>query len=91
MAKLFIIVNQDSFFLSHRKPVAEAALAPGFDVTIVAQDTGRSADIRALGLGFVDLPIATAGVNPVKEASTFWLLYRLFRQEKPDLVHNVGL
>ena len=91
MAKLFIIVNQDSFFLSHRKPVAQAALAQGYDVTIVAQDTGRSADIRALGLGFVDLPIDKAGVNPVKEASTFWFLYRLFRQEKPDIVHNVGL
>ena len=91
MAKLFIIVNQDSFFLSHRKPVAEAALAQGYDVTIVAQDTGRSADIRALGLGFVDLPIDKAGVNPVKEASTFWFLFRLFRQEKPDIVHNVGL
>lgn len=91
MAKLFIIVNQDSFFLSHRKPVAEAALAQGYDVTIVAQDTGRSADIRALGLGFIDLPIDKAGVNPVKEASTFWFLYRLFRREKPDIVHNVGL
>ncbi|MBO5862491.1 MAG: glycosyltransferase family 4 protein [Bacteroidales bacterium] len=91
MAKLFIIVNQDSFFLSHRKPVAQAALSQGYDVTIVAQDTGRSADIRALGLGFVDLPIDKAGVNPVKEASTFWFLYRLFRQEKPDIVHNVGL
>lgn len=91
MAKLFIIVNQDSFFLSHRKPVAQEALSQGYDVTIVAQDTGRSADIRALGLGFVDLPIDKAGVNPVKEASTFWFLYRLFRQEKPDIVHNVGL
>ena len=91
MAKLFIIVNQDSFFLSHRKPVAEAALAQGYDVTIVAQDTGRSAEIRSLGLGFIDLPIDKAGVNPVKEASTFWFLYRLFRREKPDIVHNVGL
>lgn len=91
MAKLFIIVNQDSFFLSHRKPVAEEALAQGYDVTIVAQDTGRSADIKALGLGFIDLPIDKAGVNPLKEASTFWFLYRLFLREKPDIVHNVGL
>lgn len=91
MAKLFIIVNQDSFFLSHRKPVAEAALAQGYDVTIVAQDTGRSADIRAMGLGFIDLPMDKAGVNPLKEASTFWFLYRLFCREKPDIVHNVGL
>ena len=91
MAKLFLIVNQDSFFLSHRKPVAEEALAQGYDVTIVAQDTGRSADIKALGLGFIDLPIDKAGVNPLKEASTFWFLYRLFLREKPDIVHNVGL
>ena len=91
MNRLFIIVNQDSFFLSHRKAVGVAALEQGYDVTVVAQDTGRSAEIRALGLGFVDLPIDKAGVNPVKEASTFRFLYALFRREKPDIVHNVGL
>lgn len=39
--RLFIIVNEDRFFLSHRKDIAISAIAAGYDVTIVAKDTGR--------------------------------------------------
>lgn len=91
MAKLFILVNQDSFFLSHRKPVAAAALAQGYDVTVVAQDTGRSDEIRAMGVRFVDLPIDKAGTSLFKDITTLKFLIGLFRRERPDIVHNVGL
>ena len=39
MASLFIVVNEDRFLLSHRKEIVVAALAKGYDVTIVAKDT----------------------------------------------------
>ena len=45
MKKLFIIVNVDWFFLSHRLPVALAAQKAGWDVTIVTADTGNPADV----------------------------------------------
>ena len=40
--KLFIVVNVDWFFLSHRLPVALAAQKAGWDVTIVTADPGKS-------------------------------------------------
>ena len=89
--KLFIIVNQDFFFLSHRLPIGGAAKDAGYDVTIVSEDTGVSDKIREAGLNTINLPINKAGTNIKDEIKTFFFLYKLFRREKPDIVHLVGL
>ncbi len=89
--KLFIVVNQDWFFLSHRLPVGVAAKEARYDVIIVSQNTGVSDRIREAGLKTVDLPINKAGTNIKDEIKTFLFLYKLFRREKPDIVHLVGL
>ena len=89
--KLYIVVNHDWFFLSHRQAIAVAAKEAGWDVTIVTCNTGRFDDIKALGLKAIDLPIDATGMNPVEEMKTFWFLMKLYRREKPDVVHHVGL
>lgn len=89
--KIFIVVNQDRFFLSHRLPIGLAAKEAGYDVSIVCEDTGESHRIREAGLKSIHLPINKAGMNLMDEFKTFVFLYRLFRKEKPDLVHIVGL
>lgn len=89
--KLFIVVNQDWFFLSHRLPIGMAAKDAGYDVTIVSEDTGVSDKIREAGLKTINLPINKAGTNIKDEINTFFFLYKLFRREKPDIVHLVGL
>ena len=89
--KLFIIVNEDRFFLSHRVPLAVAALKQGYDVSIVAKDTGRKEEVTALGVRFIDFPVNPTGMNLMQELKSFFFLWRLFRKEKPDVVHNVGL
>lgn len=91
MVRLFIIVNEDRFFLSHRKDIAVAAVAMGYDVTVVAKDTGREEEIRALGVNFIDFPVNPTGMNIFQELKTFCFLWQLFRREKPHIVHNVGL
>lgn len=91
MKKLFIVVNQDWFFLSHRLPIGVAAKESGYDVTVVSEDTGVSDKIRAAGLNTINLPINKAGTNLKDEIKTFFFLYKLFKREKPDIVHLVGL
>jgi len=91
MNKLFIIVNEDRFLLSHRKEIVVGALSKGYDVTIVAKDTGRKKEILALGANYIDLPVNPTGKNLLQELQTFRFLLNLFRKEKPDIVHNVGL
>ncbi len=89
--KLFIIVNVDWFFLSHRLPVALAAQKAGWDVTIVTADTGKLKDIEAKGLKTINLPMSRSGMNIKEELGTMWFLYNLYKREKPDVVHHVGM
>lgn len=89
--KLFIVVNVDWFFLSHRKDVALAAKAASWDVTIVTADTGKLKDIEALGLKTINLPMSRSGMNIVQELKTLNWLRKLYKHEKPDVVHHVGM
>lgn len=89
--KLFIVVNVDWFFLSHRKDVALAVKEAGWDVTIVTADTGKLKDIEALGLKTINLPMSRSGMNIVQELKTLNWLRKLYKHEKPDVVHHVGM
>lgn len=91
MKKLFIVVNVDWFFLSHRLPVALAAQKAGWDVTIVTADTGKLKNIEAAGLKTINLPMSRSGMNLKEELGTLLFLLKLYRREKPDVVHHVGM
>ena len=78
MVKLFVIVNVDWFFLSHRKDIALSAQKNGYDVTVVTKDTGKKSEIEALGLKVIDLPMNRSGQNIIEELYTCWFLYRLY-------------
>ena len=91
MKKLYIIVNVDWFFLSHRKDVALAAQKAAWDVTIVTADTGKLKDIEALGLKTINLPMSRSGMNIIQELGTLNFLRKLYKREKPDVVHHVGM
>lgn len=89
--KLFIVVNVDWFFLSHRKDVALAAKEASWDVTIVTADTGKLKDVEALGLKVINLPMSRSGMNIIEELKTLNWLRKLYKREKPDVVHHVGM
>ena len=91
MKKLFIVVNVDWFFLSHRKDIALAAQKAGWGVTIVTADTGKLKDIEALGLKTINLPMSRSGMNIFQELGTLNFLRKLYKKEKPDVVHHVGM
>ena len=88
---IFIVVNVDSFFLSHRKEIALAAKQNGFDVSIIAHDTGKKKEIETLGFQFIDLPNVKSIQNVFKEFRILVFLFSLYKKNKPDIVHHVGL
>ena len=75
MPSLFMVVNEDRFFLSHRKEIAVRAQKAGYDVLIVCKDTGQRRDVEALGLKMLEMPINPTGSNIREELKTFWFLY----------------
>lgn len=86
-----MVVNEDWFFLSHRKEIALKAQEAGWNVTIVAHDTGKGEMIRNLGLKFINLPIDSTGMNPMHELKTLNFLCKLYHKNKDAIVHHVGL
>lgn len=88
---LLMIVNEDRFFLSHRKDIALAAKNAGWDVTVVCKDTGQRNDVEALGLKMLDLPINPTGENIMQELKTCLFLFNLYLRNKDAVVHHVGL
>lgn len=86
-----MIVNEDRFFLSHRKDIALAAQEAGWEVTVVCKDTGRWQELEALGLKALELPINPTGMNIRQELRTLWFLYTLYKKNKDAVVHHVGL
>lgn len=91
MKNLIIVLNEDSFFLSHRKEIGLAALNQGWDVTIVSGDSGKSKIIQDLGFKFIKLPVQPTGMNPFQELKTFLFLYEFYRKNKDAIFHHVGL
>lgn len=89
--KLFLVVNEDRFFLSHRKDIALRAKEEGYDVTVVCKDTGHHDVILKMGLQVIELPVNPTGMNLSEELGTYKFLKNLYKKEKPDIVHHVGL
>ena len=91
MKRLFLIINEDRFFLSHRTRIAEMARENGWDVTIITRDTGQRATIKEMGFKYIELPINPTGMNLKEELKTFRFLYDLFKKNPDTIVHLVGL
>lgn len=89
--KLFMVMNEDFFFLSHRKQIGIEAQRKGYEVTVVAKDTGYRAVIERMGLKFIGLPINPTGMNPFQEFRTFLFLKKLYKNNPGIIVHHVGL
>lgn len=86
--RLLFVVTEDWYFVSHRLPLAVAAQGAGFDVA-VATRVGSHADIiRNAGIRLIPFSLSRRGGNPPREV---WALWRLYRREKPDLIHHVAL
>jgi glycosyltransferase involved in cell wall biosynthesis len=89
--KLVMTLTEDWFFCSHFLERAVAAKAEGYDVTVLANDNGKSAQIEAAGLRFIAIPLVRRGLNPFVEFKTLRAIRAAYRALRPDLVHHVGL
>ena len=88
---LLIVVNNPAFFLSHRLPLALAAMRAGFDVHVATMAGPSVSRIVAHGLTHHAIPMSRSGKNPLRELGSLFALWRLFRRVRPDLVHVVTI
>lgn len=91
--KLIILINNLSFFCSHRLPIAEAALNKSFNVIIGYGELGGVDPTYLTKKGFKlnFVPMQRGGIDLFNNLKTFFYIWRFLRKEKPDIVHLITI
>ncbi len=89
--KILYLVTEDWYFCANRLPLARAARDAGADI-VVATRAGRHGEvIRREGFRLVPLSWRRGGAHPLGEAAAIVEIARLYRRERPDLLHHIAL
>ncbi len=90
--RLLFVVTEDWYFVSHRLPIARAALAAGYDV-LVATRLAEKADVIARE-GFKPIGLKRlrrSSRNPLHELASIVELVNVYRAHRPNIVHHVAM
>src|SRR5450830_468757 len=90
MKKSIYLITEDWFFCSHFIERAIAAKEAGYDIVLVARDGGCGEQKRQAGVGLIPNNIHRRGVNLFQELATTMALIRIYRAERPDILHHVA-
>lgn len=85
------MVDQDWFFWSHRRVVAERALARGWEVTLISQFSRHRTRVEKLGVETRDILLRGGLRGVVSELTGLFDLARHYRGLGPAVVHHVSL
>lgn len=86
--KVLIIVNTDGALYVFRKPIISKLISLGHEVVSISSESRYFGWLRDLGVKPIALDFARHSVSPTQN---FWLiiqLYRLIKQQRPNIVHN---
>lgn len=86
--KAVYIVNSSYFFCSHFLELAKETQQRGYLVTVIAGDEEKKDLLKELNFDFICIPLTRKGINPLRELKTFFILDRIIRKIKPDIVHS---
>jgi glycosyltransferase involved in cell wall biosynthesis len=89
--KILYVVTEDWFFCSHFLDRAIAARGAGYEVIVAAREGAHAEAIHQAGLTFIPVNFNRRGTNLFHEAATFLQLWKVYRQQQPDIVHHVAL
>lgn len=89
--KLLFLVSEDWYFCSHRLPIARAARNAGAEVIVATRVRDHGGKIESEGFRLVHLELSRSGRNPFADIGQLIAIYRLYKKEKPDIVHHVAL
>ena len=89
--KLLLLVTEDWYFWSHRLPVARAAREAGFVVVVATRVRAHGDRIGKEGFALRPLAWRRRGDGLLGAGRAIAEIARLYRIERPDLVHHVAL
>ena len=89
--KLIFLVTEDWYFWSHRLPMARAARDAGFAVAVATRVTAHGERIAQEGFTLHPLNWRRRDFGLWANLAALYEIHRLYRRERPSLVHHVAL
>jgi glycosyltransferase involved in cell wall biosynthesis len=91
MSKILYFVPEDWAFVSHFRPMAQAALACGLEVVVATRVHHHAEAIVGLGYTLVPLESRRGSLNPLSLLKSISEMVRIVRAQQPTIVHCVSL
>jgi len=89
--KLLFFITEDWYFWSHRLPIARAARDAGFEVLIATRVHQHKERIEKEGFRLIPINLIRRNKNIFREIFSILEIIKIYRREKPDIVHHVAL
>jgi glycosyltransferase involved in cell wall biosynthesis len=89
--KILYLVSEDWYFVSHRLPMARAALRAGFEVHVATRVADHAAAIEREGFILHPLGWRRGSFDPLRLLSAVREVRHLYWRVRPELVHHVAL
>jgi len=84
-------VTEDSYFLSHRLPVASYAKNLGHKVYVVTKITNLQKEIEDYGFELIPLNFTRSTLNISNDIKMMFMLIKVLRNISADIIHNVAI
>lgn len=89
--KILFFATEDWFVCSHWLPIINGAKEMGLDVVVVTRISKHLDMIQQHGVKVIPFEISRRGSNFLSEIDTVLRLIKIYRNEKPDIVHHIAL
>jgi glycosyltransferase involved in cell wall biosynthesis len=86
--KIILFANTDWYLYNFRLPLAQSLREQGHELLLLSPAGKYASKIQAFGFHWQEFKISRSGINPISEIIAIFRLARLYRQEKPELVHH---
>ncbi|WP_417808833.1 glycosyltransferase family 4 protein [Thioclava sp.] len=83
---VIVTVNSAWNILNFRRPMVEALISAGHEVSVLAPRDDSCAALQALGCRYLPLDMNVKGLNPIDDLRLMARYRRIFRRERPDVV-----
>lgn len=89
--RLLYVIDEDRDFCSHRLDLARAARDGGFEVLVATHVQHHAKQIKDEGFQLLPIRLRRGVQAPLQDMAALVELIRMYRREKPDIIHHVAL
>jgi len=86
--KIILFANTDWYLYNFRLALAEGLRQQGDEVVLLSPPGDYGPMLEKAGFRWVPIPLSRGGTDPLRDLNILRQLYLLYKEERPDVVHN---